>query len=166
MAVGTLVSVDEYLRTAYEPDCDYIDGNLVERNLGERSHGRLQVKVVVWLCSHEGVWQAKTLCEVRLRINQRRFRIPDVMVLSASAPLEEVVATPPLLCIEILSPGDSLNQIWERTQDYFAIGVPNCWILDPLACRAWTATPAALTEAKDGILRAGEIEMALAEVLD
>ena len=66
----------------------------------------------------------------------------------------------------MINAGDSLNQIRERTQDYLAIGVPDCWILDPLARRAWTATPAALAEAKDGILRAGEIEMPLAEVLD
>ncbi len=35
MATGALVSVDEYLRTSYRPDCDYVDGILVERNVGE-----------------------------------------------------------------------------------------------------------------------------------
>ena len=35
MAVGTLVSVEEYLHTSYQPDCDYVDGEVQERNLGE-----------------------------------------------------------------------------------------------------------------------------------
>jgi len=34
MPVATFVSVDEYLRTAYRPDCDYVDGVVLERNLG------------------------------------------------------------------------------------------------------------------------------------
>jgi hypothetical protein len=32
MEAGTLVSVEEYLSTVYEPDCEYLDGELLERN--------------------------------------------------------------------------------------------------------------------------------------
>jgi len=38
MPSRTLVSVDEYLHTSYDPDCDYVDGAIVERNVGERDH--------------------------------------------------------------------------------------------------------------------------------
>jgi hypothetical protein len=34
MATGALVSVDEYLSTSYDPDCDYVDGVVEERNVG------------------------------------------------------------------------------------------------------------------------------------
>ena len=35
----TLVSVEEYLNTSYDgPDREYVDGRIVERNLGEKSH--------------------------------------------------------------------------------------------------------------------------------
>ena len=34
MPVATFVSVNEYLRTAYRPDCDYFDGVVLEGNLG------------------------------------------------------------------------------------------------------------------------------------
>ena len=37
-----LIPVEEYLRTVYRPDCDYIDGEVLERNLGEKPHARLQ----------------------------------------------------------------------------------------------------------------------------
>ena len=166
MAAGTLVSVEEYLTTNYRPDCDYIDGEVLERNVGERGHGRLQMVIGAWLLSRETRWRITAMTEVRLKVGTRRYRIPDVSVLSAGAPYEKVVIPPPLLCIEILSPGDSLNQIWERTQDYLAMGVPACWIIDPEARRGWLATSAGLVAAKDGILRAGEIEMPLNEVLE
>lgn len=39
---STLIPVSEYLATTYRPDCDYVDGELVERNLGEREHAALQ----------------------------------------------------------------------------------------------------------------------------
>ena len=42
MAAGKLIFVEEYLKTTYRPDCDYIDGEVLERNVGEFKHGRLQ----------------------------------------------------------------------------------------------------------------------------
>ena len=42
MASTTQISVREYLNTSYRPDCDYIDGEVLERNLGEIDHSLLQ----------------------------------------------------------------------------------------------------------------------------
>ncbi len=41
-ATRALISVEEYLATSYRPDCDYVDGEVVERNLGEQDHSWLQ----------------------------------------------------------------------------------------------------------------------------
>jgi len=38
MASRTLISVEKYLRTSYRPDCDYVDGEVLERNVGEKDH--------------------------------------------------------------------------------------------------------------------------------
>jgi hypothetical protein len=40
------VSVEEYLHTDYEPDCDYVDGELIERSVGEKDHGKVQQEVI------------------------------------------------------------------------------------------------------------------------
>ncbi len=45
MAISTLISVAEYLSTSYRPDCDYVDGELLERNSGELEHARLQTAI-------------------------------------------------------------------------------------------------------------------------
>ena len=37
-----LISVREYRHTSYSPDCDYVDGRIEERNLGEYDHALLQ----------------------------------------------------------------------------------------------------------------------------
>ena len=34
MSTATLVSVEEYLSATYRPDCDFVDGVLIERNVG------------------------------------------------------------------------------------------------------------------------------------
>lgn len=38
----SFVPEEEYLSTVYEPDCEYEDGVLIERNAGEGSHSWLQ----------------------------------------------------------------------------------------------------------------------------
>ncbi len=38
MDVATLIPLEEYLRTSYEPDMEYVDGVLVQRNVGKCSH--------------------------------------------------------------------------------------------------------------------------------
>jgi hypothetical protein len=38
----TLVSAGEYLATVYHPDCDYVDGVVLERNVGTREHASWQ----------------------------------------------------------------------------------------------------------------------------
>jgi hypothetical protein len=35
----TTVPVEEYLNTSYDPDREYVDGQLVERHVGEHFHG-------------------------------------------------------------------------------------------------------------------------------
>ncbi len=41
-AVATRMSVEEYLRTPFRPDVDFVDGVIEERNLGEWDHAWLQ----------------------------------------------------------------------------------------------------------------------------
>jgi len=41
MRVETSISVEEYLRTSYDPDVEYVDGALVARNVGDWVHSPL-----------------------------------------------------------------------------------------------------------------------------
>jgi len=128
---STLISIEEYLRTSYHPDCDFVDGQIEERNVGERDHNRLQIVLGAWFLAHEKDWNIYVLTEQRTHISSSKVRIPDVCLLRGDAPKEQVLNTPPLLCVEILSPEDRLPRIANRLDDFARMGVPNLWILDP-----------------------------------
>ena len=164
MEVQSSISVAEYLSTSYRPDCDYLEGEVVERNLGEQGHGWLQALILTWLMVRRTELGIRPLPETRLQIRSDRFRIPDVMVLRAGDPNDGIVRVAPLLCIEILSPEDRMSRIMVRLEDYFSIGVPVCWILDPETKAAWIARPDAQGPVRDGFLKAGAIELPLNEI--
>jgi Uma2 family endonuclease len=130
-AASTLVPVEEYVRKTYKPDCDYVEGELRERHVGQYDHSRLQALILVELYRHETDWNIHVLPEQRLKISATRYRIPDVMVLAADAPRTRIIETAPLVTIEILSPDDTLADLAERAEDYSRIGVQGIWILDP-----------------------------------
>jgi hypothetical protein len=48
MSTGTLVSLAEYLRTSYDPDCDFVEGEVRERNVGKRKHSYAQGEILSW----------------------------------------------------------------------------------------------------------------------
>lgn len=131
MATSALIPVSEYLATAYRPDRDYIDGELQERNVGEYDHGHLQITLGAFLLSKANEWHIRVITELRVQVCDKRFRIPDICVLSADAPREQIVQYPPILCIEILSPEDTLSRMRDRIHDFINMGVRQVWLLDP-----------------------------------
>ena len=162
----TLVSVQEYLSSDYEPDCDYVDGVLEERNLGEQDHSLFQGLIVAYFVQRRKQLGIRVLPEQRVQITPTRFRVPDVALVDA-ANREQIIRTPPLLCIEILSPEDRLNRIRIRAEDFLNMGVPEIWIIDPQNRRCYSYTKAAgLHEVLGGVLTTndGRIALNLAEL--
>ena len=137
-AAPTLISVEEYLHTSYHPDCDYVDGELEERHVGEYPHSKLQSKLAVWFDAHEAEWSIDTIVEQRVYISSSRYRVCDVVLLRLDAPREDVTVTPPVLCIEVLSPEQSIRRATRVLADYSAMGVPQSWLIDPVRREAFT----------------------------
>jgi len=133
MATSISVPVEEYLRTTYHPDMEYVDGELVERHVGEHKHSRLQTLVAGLFLSSERSRKFRTLTEQRLRVlgTKHRYRIPDVCVMALPYRSEPVLTTPPHLIIEILSPDDETADTLARVADYLRFGVPHIWIANP-----------------------------------
>jgi Uma2 family endonuclease len=140
MAATTLIPVSEYLSTTYRPDCDYIEGELQERNLGERPHSFLQTILVALFHANRSAWKIVAGTEIRMQVGARRYRIPDVAVMRPSDPADRIVQKAPLICIEVLSPEDRLQRMQERIDDYARMGVEHVWLIDPMIRHAWVAT--------------------------
>jgi Uma2 family endonuclease len=151
--LSNLISIEEYLSTSYRPDVDYVDGEIEERNLGEFDHADLQFGIANLLRNKQKDWSIRVVGESRVRVSPTRVRIPDVCVLSADLPRERIITHPPLLCVEILSPRDTLKSMRKRAQDFFDMGVKDIWIFAPETRTAHACTASTMTEHKTGILR-------------
>ncbi len=139
-----LVSVREYLATSYRPDCEYVDGRIEERNVGEYDHGLLQLILGNLFMNNRDSWKIRAVTDVRTQVGSCSFRVPDLSVLRADAPKERIITHPQLIVIEILSPEDRLSRFQDRIQDYLVFGVENIWIIDPERREAYTATVSGL----------------------
>lgn len=153
MASAALIAVEEYLEKTYRPDREYVDGLLIERNLGELDHSQVQTEIAGYFWSRRADLKVVTLVEQRVQVSKSRFRIPDVCVLSKDSPRDQVVQTPPLLCIEVLSKDDRMSDMQERIDDYLHMGVPCVWVIDPRRKTGFLFTLSSMVEARDRVLR-------------
>ena len=146
------VSVEEYLSTVYEPDCEFVDGVIEERNGGEFEHSFLQLFVGSLFVGHRREWGIVALSEQRVQVKPNRYRIPDLAIIRAGLPREPILTIPPLLVIEIQSPEDTLRRTTIKAGEYLAFGVEHVWVIDPQARVAYRGTPKGLELVRDGEL--------------
>lgn len=125
------VSVQEYLRGEYEPDAEYVDGEIEERPIGEYDHASWQQAIQLWFWRRGTEWNVRVKPELRLQISPTRFRVPDVTVLDRDRPVEQVITYPPLAVFEVLSPEDTIRRMGRKLGDYAAMGIPEIWVVDP-----------------------------------
>src|ERR1700722_10771153 len=114
MRTPLLVSEQEYLATSYQPDREYDEGELQERNLGERPHSILQREFVVYLHNQRKRFGIEVFAEQRIRIAPGKYRIPDVCAYKEPAPREGIFNTPPFIAIEVLSPEDRISRVRKK----------------------------------------------------
>ena len=78
MPAAVLVPVSEYLRHTYDPDCEYLEGVLQERNGGEISHSDAQGRTYLFVQTQlRGFWSG---VEVRVKVKPERYRVPNVTI--------------------------------------------------------------------------------------
>ena len=166
-AAAVPISLAEYMDTSYEPDCDFVDGFLEERNVGKSKHSDAQTRLIIWLGAMQKQQGFRVRTDQRVQVAPRRVRIPDVCLIGTDDK-DEIIQHPPLLWVEVLSPDDRWNRIQTRLNDAIAFGVQTIWVIDPYSKEAWIVTPERGTIAvEDGKLRcaAPALECELAEIL-
>src|SRR5215475_2677389 len=101
MSAGTLISLEQYLNTSYSPDVEFRDGELVERNVGEKAHSFLQLALGAYLHRRRKRWGIEIYTELRVKVRERWYPIPDVCVYATPGFEGRYPSVPPLLWIEI-----------------------------------------------------------------
>jgi Uma2 family endonuclease len=136
---ATLISLDEYLNTSYEPDVEFVDGVLVRRNVGAQSHSLLQGFVVSFFGQDRKSHRISVFPEARLQMGgvSGRYRVPDVLVLENPYQKGKVVRDVPAIVVEIKSPDDTFDEIVDKCFEYEKLAVANILVMDPDNRRAW-----------------------------
>ena len=68
MSTKLLMDVEEYLHTSFEgSDCEYLDGEVVERNMGEIPHGDVQLALGRVLSTRRSTLGIRVIPEIRIR---------------------------------------------------------------------------------------------------
>ncbi len=138
-----ILTLEQYRRVFFRPDAHFVDGQIIPRTLGDRTHSEAVGAVIGGLCS-----AALRCCiSLRLQTSPTRIRVCDIAVLSPSAPAEPVPTIAPLLCIEVITTGQTPEDEIPTLDDYVSMGVQNIWLIDPLRRAALTYHGAGLHEA-------------------
>jgi Uma2 family endonuclease len=158
MGTGTLISVEEYLTTSYsDGDREYVDGKVLQRNVGEVEHSDVQGRIYAFLLSrYRQCWPG---VEVRVQVTAARFRVPDVVLVEGRRPSSHVITQPPLLVVEVLSPDDRVTDLQDKIDDYLAFGIRCIWVVDPRTLRGMIHTAEAILEVRDSVFRVPETDI-------
>ncbi len=147
------LSVDEYLDRGFDPECELLGGETRPKPLGTGKHSKMQRRLLRLL---EGVFgEGRVEFELSVRIGDE-VPVPDLVVLQSLTPrmYRDVLDEPPVLCIEVVSPSQLPVELLAKCIRYHEFGVPFCWVVDPVARRAWEyhrgIQPREVTEALSG----------------
>jgi Uma2 family endonuclease len=128
-----LIPVEQYLNTSYpDGDREFLDGMVVERNVGTPGHSALQKILIVHLSAFEKALQIAVRPECRTRIEDTRYRVPDVLIMTRPfRQTNRVVLDAPLAILEVLSPDDRMRDTIQRFREYERLGVRYVVLMDP-----------------------------------
>jgi Uma2 family endonuclease len=165
MAVAQLISAEEYLQTPFQYGAEYIEGRILQRSMPKKPHSKMQRFLLFRLekAGRESGIQAWPEQSIRTQADPSRYRIPDVCA-TFGEPDEDVFTTPPFLCIEILSPDDSVIELRMKIDEYLDFGVEYVWVIDPVTRRGEVYTRGGIERVRDGKFRAGALVVDLNEL--
>src|SRR5580704_13571733 len=133
MRTKVLMDVEEYLHASFEgSDREYLDGEVVERNMGELPHGDVQVTLAHHLKQLRASLGIRVAVEIRIRISPTRYRVADVAIWRDDNIGNRIPTVAPFLVAEVLSPEDRMTRVRPKIAEYLSIGVEWVWLIDPI----------------------------------
>ncbi len=134
-----LITGEELLAMGDIGPCELVDGRIVPMSPTSKQHGVLESRLDRSLGAFV---EARRLGEtfvgevgIYIQRNPDRIRAADFVFVSkerlASNPAEGFLQVAPELVVEILSPTDRWDQVRQKIEEYFSIGVERVWIVEP-----------------------------------
>ena len=122
---------------------ELIDGREVEKPLPKKLHFRVQRYLILELTrllprDYEAGPELNILTGKLTLEGRREYIVPDVTVIKRSANYEDGdLAEPPIWGVEILSPGQTIGDLFVRAERLLNLGCPLVWVIWPEKRKAW-----------------------------
>jgi Uma2 family endonuclease len=128
------LSIQEFhkLYDGAKPAYEFWFGKAVQKSMPTILHGIVQLVIAMML--ERAGWNSSL--EVRLKVSPDAEPVPDVIAVRGKFKGAYPTSAPEL-CIEILSPGDTLPKALEKAKRYISWGSQCVWIIDPEKRTAW-----------------------------
>lgn len=130
-ATVAFVSVEEYLHSSFDPDAEYIDGQIQARAMGENDHSAWQDAICAWFRQQAQKGQIRVRPEFRVQVAPTCFLLPDVTLLDRNRPIEKIATHPPVAVFEVLSPTDTVKRVMAKCLLYERMGIRTILVIDP-----------------------------------
>ncbi len=166
MVVAASITAEQYLHTSFEHDAEFVEGRIVQRPMPTWEHARVQGFLIRQFWPLEDSNRLYAVPEQRVQTRPARFRVPDVCLVEKPSGSfgRRIVTAPPYLCVEILSPEDTMTETLEKVYEYLEFGVEWVWVIDPASRTGQIHTRDSIARVSDGIFRTDKFSVNLAEV--
>jgi Uma2 family endonuclease len=130
-AATSYVTVKEYLRSSFEPDAEYVGGEIKERPAGDYDHSVWQGAICFWIDQQAKAGRIRVRPSLRVQVAPDCFLVPNVTLLDRNQPIEQIVTHPPVAVFEILSPSDAIRRVMTKCGKYERMGIRTILLIDP-----------------------------------
>lgn len=127
---------------------DQFDVDRFEIASSERAPAALRTILAAHFHTNRRTWDIVPLSRQRILFASGDSTVCDICIVAADAPVERVVRTPPMVCIDVIS-SEPLAFVQNRVDAYESMGVKHIWLLDPAFRTGWRATSSGLFQVRD-----------------
>ena len=135
---------------------ELVDGREIEKPLPKKWHILIQTYLTLAVNrdllpnDSRAFPELNVLTGARTLDGRREYIIPDLVVTERSARYEDGdLAEAPLWGVEILSPGQTIGDLFVRAERLLKLGCPLVWVIWPEKRKAWEYSQADLREVQD-----------------
>jgi Uma2 family endonuclease len=125
-----LISEEEYLRTDFELECEFVEGVLIPKSMPKTLHSKLQKLLMLQLAAQEKQLGFEVYPELRIRIRPSVYRVPNLAVF-VEPPNGEVPTNAPRITFEILSETETVEELSAKVKDHHRMGVQMVVVANP-----------------------------------
>ena len=131
MATRTRITEELYLRSTFEPDAEFVRGEIAVRSLPDYLHSKIQGLLLIWFGRLMERHRVQPCPELRMHLGPGVYRVPDVALIAGPELEMRFPDTAPLVTVEIVSLDDRYPDVIEKLEEYRKWGVPHIWLVDP-----------------------------------